>query len=157
MVIHDRRDWFGRYLDEFAVGDVYKHWPGKTITESDNNLFSLLTMNHNPLHLDAEYMKSHQHGRILVAGPLIFGIAVGLSVPDTSGKAIANLAYDQIRHHAPVFVGDTVYAETKVLDLRRSSSKPDRGTVAVETTVYNQEREKVLSFQRTILIPDRKR
>ena len=157
MVIYDRRDWFGRYLDEFSIGDIYKHWPGKTITESDNNLFSLLTMNHNPLHLDGEYMKSHQHGRILVAGPLIFSIAVGLSVPDTSGKAIANLGYDQVRYHAPVFIGDTVYAETKVLECRRSSSKPDRGTVVIETTVYNQEREKVLSFQRTILIPDRKR
>ena len=156
-MIIDGKDSFGKVFEDFEVGQIFKHWPGKTITESDNHSFSLLTMNHNPLHLDAEYMKSHQHGRILVAGPLIFGIAVGLSVPDTSGKAIANLAYDQIRHHAPVFVGDTVYAETKVLDLKRSSSKPDRGTVAVETTVYNQEREKVLSFQRTILIPDRKR
>ena len=153
MTVHEGRERFGRYLEEFQVGDVYRHWPGKTITESDSNLFSLLTMNPNPLHVDAEYMRTHQHGRILVAGPLVLSLAVGLSVSDTSGKAIANLEYDQVRHHAPVFIDDTVYVESEVLEVRESASRPDRGTVLIETRVHNQRQEKVLSFRRRFLAP----
>ena len=153
MTVYEGRERFGRYLEEFQVGDVYRHWPGKTITESDSNLFSLLTMNPNPLHVDAEYMRTHQHGRILVPGPLVLSLAVGLSVSDTSGKAIANLEYDQVRHHAPVFIDDTVYVESEVLEVRESASRPDRGTVLIETRVHNQRQEKVLSFRRRFLAP----
>lgn len=146
---------FGRYFEDFEEGDVYTHWPGKTITESDNNLFCLLTMNHHPVHLDVEYAKEAQHGKILVVGPLVFSLVVGMTVRDVSGKAIANLAYHEVKHESPVFIGDTIYAETTVLSVRLSRSKPDRGIVRVETRAYNQNRELVLTFQRSVLIPHR--
>ncbi len=146
---------FGRCYEEFEVGDVYKHWPGRTITEYDDTLFSMLTMNHNPLHIDANYAEDTQHGQRLVVGPLIFSIALGMSVPDVSGKAIANLEFEHVRHLAPTFHGDTIYAETKVLDKQLSRSKPDRGIVTVETIVYNQRGENVLSFKRRVMVPTR--
>ena len=144
---------FGHYLDEFQEGHIFKHWPGKTITDSDNNLFTLITMNHHPLHIDTEYARSTQHGQILVVGTLVFSLVVGLSVRDISGKAIANLEYDKISHNGPVFIGDTLYAETEVLNIRESHSKSDRGIIYVETKAYNQKNEKVLTFRRHILIP----
>lgn len=144
---------FGRYLEDFRIDDVYAHWPGKTITESDNNLFSLLTMNHHPVHLDVEYASKQTHGKILVVGTLVFSLGVGLTVADISGNAIANLDYEEIVHHAPVFIGDTLYATSKVLDVRESRSKPDRGVVYVETHVVNQHRDVVLSFKRHVLVP----
>jgi acyl dehydratase len=144
---------FGRCYEEFEVGDVYKHWPGRTITEYDDTLFSMLTMNHNPLHIDANYAEHTQHGQRLVVGPLIFSIALGMSVPDVSGKAIANLEFENVRHLAPTFHGDTIYAETKVLDKQLSRSKPDRGIVTVETIAYNQRGENVLSFKRRVMVP----
>jgi acyl dehydratase len=146
---------FGRCYEEFEVGDVYKHWPGRTITEYDDTLFSMLTMNHNPLHIDANYAEDTQHGQRLVVGPLIFSIALGMSVPDVSGKAIANLEFEHVRHLAPTFHGDTIYAETKVLDKQLSHSKPDRGIVTVETIAYNQRGENVLSFKRRVMVPTR--
>jgi acyl dehydratase len=146
---------FGRCYEEFEVGDVYKHWPGRTITEYDDTLFSMLTMNHNPLHIDANYAEDTQHGQRLVVGPLIFSIALGMSVPDVSGKAIANLEFEYVRHLAPTFHGDTIYAETKVLDKQLSRSKPDRGVVTVETIAYNQRGENVLSFKRRVMVPTR--
>jgi acyl dehydratase len=144
---------FGRTLEEFEVGAVYRHQPGRTLTESDNQLFSLLTMNHHPLHIDANYADGTQHGQRVVVGTLVFSVVVGMSVPDVSGRAIANLAYEQIDHVAPVFVGDTVYAESTVLDVRASASKPDRGIVQVETRAWNQHGEIVLRFRRAVLIP----
>lgn len=146
---------FGRCFEGFEKGDVYKHWPGKTITESDNNLFSLLTMNHHPVHLDHEYSASKQHGQVLVVGTLVFSLAVGLTVRDVSGKAIANLDYENISHLAPVYLNDTIHAETTVLDVKPSSSKPDRGVVYVETKVFNQNGVVVLSFRRHVLVPRR--
>ena len=143
---------FGRYLEEFQVGHIFEHWPGKTITESDNNLFSLITMNHHPLHIDAEYCAATHHGQILVVGTLIFSLVVGLSVRDISGKAIANLNYEHVSHDGPVFVGDTLYAETEILELQESSSKKDRGKIYVETRAFNQHDKKVLTFRRNILI-----
>lgn len=144
---------FGRYLEDFQVDDVYVHQPGKTITESDNNLFCLLTMNHHPVHLDVEYAKKAQHGQLLVVGTLVFSLVVGMTVRDVSGKAIANLAYHEINHSSPVFVGDTIYAKTTVLNIRPSESKSDRGVVRVETRAYNQNDQEVLVFQRSVLIP----
>ena len=155
-MIHNMEEKFGRYLEEFIAGDVYKHFPSKTIMESDNNLFSLLTMNHHPVHLDIEYCKTHQHGKILVVGPLVFSIAVGLTVSEISGKAIANLGYEKVVHNGPVFIGDTISAQTEILSVRDSKSKEDRGIVHVETKAVNQNNELVLTFQRSVLVLKRK-
>lgn len=144
---------FGRYFEEFEVGAVYKHWPGRTINEADDTWFSLITMNMNPLHIDEHYAQSTQHGRRLVNGLLVMSIAVGMSVRDVSGRAIANLGYEEVRHIAPTFHGDTLYAETRVLDKWESSSKPDRGIVYVETRAFNQRGETVLTLKRKVLVP----
>lgn len=142
----------GLYFEDFIVGTEIKHAPSKTIFESDNNLFSLLTMNHHPLHTNKDYAAKNQHGQILVVGTLVFSLVVGITVPDISGKAIANLGYEDIKHLAPVFLNDTIYARTKILDKRDSKSKPDRGIVYVETIGYNQDGEDVISFRRKVLI-----
>lgn len=152
-MIKDKAHQFGRYYQDFMVGDVYKHWPGKTITESDNNLFSLITMNHHPLHLDQNYAESSQYNGVLVVGTLVFSVAVGMTVHDVSGRAIANLLYEDIIHHNPVFIGDTIYCTTTVLDRIESESKRDRGIIYVQTEVYNQNEFKVLSFKRKVLVP----
>jgi acyl dehydratase len=144
---------YGRYLEEFEVEDIYVHEPGKTITESDNNLFCLLTYNHHPVHLDREYAAKSQHGRILVVGSYVFSLVVGMSVIDTSGCAIANLEYEKVNHDAPVFIGDTISAQSEILDIKSSRSKPDRGIVYLETTAHNQHGDKVLTLRRRILIP----
>ncbi len=152
---NDRRGAFGGYLEDFEVGDVWTHHPGKTVTESDNNLFCLLTMNHHPLHLDAAYAADQQHGRIVVVGTYVISLVVGLTVADISGKAIANLCYERIDHIAPVFIGDTLTAETEILEVAPSGHKPDRGVVRVETRAFNQMGERVLEFRRRILVPKR--
>jgi acyl dehydratase len=146
---------FGRYFEDFQVGATIKHYPGRTISESDNLLFCMLTMNHHPLHIDAEFAARTQHGRPLVVGTLVFSLVVGLTVADISGHAIANLEYSEVKHLGPTFYGDTLYAETRVLDKRESRSKPDRGIVHVETTAHNQHGEPVLRFQRRVLVPKR--
>jgi len=144
---------YGRYLEEFEVGAVYKHWPAKTVTESDDHLFCLITMNHHPLHLNDEYAAQSQQGRNVVVGPLVYSLALGMSVSDVSGKAIANLATEELSHPAPVFHGDTLYVESEVLDVRPSESKPDRGVVKVRTDVYNQDGTLVATFKRAVLVP----
>ena len=144
---------FGRCYEEFEAGALYKHWPGRTITEYDDTLFCMLTMNHNPLHIDANYAENTRYKQRLVAGPLIFSIALGMSVPDVSGNAVANLEFENVKHLAPTFHGDTIYAETRVLDKKLSSTKPDRGVITVETIAYNQRGERVLSFRRRVLVP----
>jgi len=145
----------GRYFEDFEVGAEVQHEAAKTILESDNSLFCLLTMNHHPVHLDAEYARREQHGRILVVGTLVFSLAVGLTVPDISGKAIANLGYEAIEHLGPVFVNDTIYARTRILEKTASRSKSDRGIVYVETLVRNQRGEDVLRFRRRVLVKRR--
>ncbi len=154
-MIHDRRDTFGGYLEDFIPGDVFKHWPGKTITEMDNHLFSLLTMNHNPLHIDERYMSEHQHGKILVNGALVLSLVVGMSVPEMSGKAIANLEYEKIVHTGPTFHGDTIYAESEILEVNESRSRPDRGIVYIETRAHNNREEQILTMRRRFLVPKR--
>ena len=149
---HDFRDRFGRYFDEFEVGDVYKHWPGKTINEHDNDMFALLTMNHMPLHIDKHYAEQSQHGQRLVVGLLVLSLAVGMSVVDTSGKAIAALDYEEVKHLGPTFIGDTIYARTEVLDKRLSKSRPDRGIVRVQTTVTNHRGKQVMSLKRSFMV-----
>jgi acyl dehydratase len=110
-------------------------------------------MNHHPAHLDRQYCESHQHGQILVVGTYVFSLVAGMSVADISGKAIANLSYDQVSHDGPVFVGDTLTAETEILSVKISESDPDRGIVHVETRAYNQRAEKILTLRRRILVP----
>lgn len=142
----------GLYYEEFEIGAEITHSISKTIFESDNNFFSLLTMNHHPLHTNLDYAQKSQHGKLLVVGTLVFSLAVGISVPDISGKAIANLEYNDIKHLAPVFIGDTIYVKTKILDKIESKTKLDRGIVYVKTSAYNQRDEKVLCFHRKVLI-----
>ena len=144
---------YGRYLEEFEVGAVYKHWPAKTVTEADDHLFCLLTMNHHPLHINDVYARESQQGRNVVVGPLVYSLALGMSVSDVSGKAIANLATEELRHPAPVFHGDTLFCESEVLEVKPSQSKPDRGTVRVHTRVLNQDGELVAEFKRLVLVP----
>ncbi len=144
---------YGRYLEEFEVGAVYKHWPAKTVTEADDHLFCLLTMNHHPLHINDVYAAQSQQGQNVVVGPLVYSLAVGMTVGDVSGKAIANLATEDLSHPAPVFHGDTLYCESEVLEVRPSSSKPDRGVVKVHTRVYKQDGTLVAEFKRSVLVP----
>src|SRR3954470_14235888 len=146
---------YGRYLEEFEVGAVYKHWPAKTVTESDDHLFCLVTMNHHPLHINDVYAGKSQQGRNVVVGPLVYSLALGMSVSDVSGKAIANLATEELRHPAPVFHGDTLFAESEVLEVRPSQSKLDRGVVKVHTRVLNQDGVLVAEFKRLVLVPRR--
>ena len=143
---------YGNYYEDFEVGITLHHSLSKTIFESDNNLFSLMTMNHHPVHINTNYAKSNQHGKILVVGTLVFSIAVGITVGDISGKAIANLEYESINHLNPVFINDTIYARTKILD-KWETSKVDRGVVYVETVINNQNDLDVLSFRRKVLVP----
>ena len=146
---------YGRYLEEFEVGAVYKHWPAKTVTEADDHLFCLITMNHHPLHLNDVYARESQQGRNVVVGPLVYSLALGMSVSDVSGKAIANLATEELSHPAPVFHGDTLFAESEVLEVRPSESKPDRGVVRVHTRVYKEDGTLVAEFKRAVLVPKR--
>src|ERR687891_864937 len=131
---------FGRYLEDFKVGDVYKHRTSKTVTEYDDHLFSMITMNHHPLHTNQHFAENAtQFKRNVVVGNLIYSLALGMSVRDVSGSAIANLEIENLRHPAPVFHGDTIYAETEVLEIVPSKSRPDRGIVKVRTIAYNQD------------------
>ena len=152
--VYDAREHFGGLYEDFQPGQLMKHWPGKTIFESDNNLFCLLTRNDNPIHSDAEYMKGHQHGQPLVVGTLVISLIVGMTVRDTSGKAIANLEYEKITHDGPVFIGDTLYAETEILD-KQETSKANRGIIYLETRGINQRGEKILTVRRRFLVPKR--
>ena len=145
----------GRYLEDFTVGEVIKHWPGRTIRDFDDTWFTLMTMNTNPLHFDDHFASQTQHGRCLVNGTLVFAITVGMSVRDISEHAIANLEYEKVLHLAPTFHGDTIYAESEILEVTPSKSTADRGVVYVETHGVNQKGERVLSLRRRVLIPRR--
>jgi acyl dehydratase len=144
---------FGRHLEDFVVGDVYRHWPGKTITEADDHLFCMITMNHHPLHSDAWFAEHESvQGRNVVVGNLVYSLVLGMSVPDVSGSAIANLEVESLIHRYPTFHGDTIYAETRVVAVTPSSSKPDRGVVTVETKGFNQEGREVCYFRRKVMV-----
>jgi acyl dehydratase len=154
MTIYDGRDRFGRYYEEFVVGDVYKHWPSKTITESEDHLFCDITMNHHPLHSDRWYAEEEtQFKQNVVVGNFVYSLVLGMSVPDVSGKAIANLEIETLKHSKPTFHGDTIRAETVVLDKVESNSRPDRGIVTVETRGINQRGEEVCYFKRKVMVP----
>ncbi len=151
------RERFERFLEDFQIGEVHTHWPGRTITEAANENFCVWTMNHQPLHLDVEYAGQSQYGQRLVNGMLILSMAVGMSIPGLSGATLANLEFEKVVHEGPTFIGDTVYAESTVLEVRPSRSRPDRGVVQVETRVINQRNERILSFKRRFMVPSRDR
>ena len=147
------RESFGRYYEDFKVGEIYEHRPGRTITQSDNTWFTLLTMNQHPIHFDEEFGKGTEFGKTLVASPFTIALMVGMSVSDISHKAIANLGWTDILLPHPLFVGDTLYAESEVIKLRESKSRPDDGIVTVKTLGKNQDNILVASFLRSALIP----
>jgi len=156
MTVHDGRDKFGRYYEDFEPGDVYKHWPSKTITEAEDHLFCDITMNHHPLHSDRWYAEEEtQFKQNVVVGNFVYSLVLGMSVADVSGKAIANLEVESLKHTKPTFHGDTIRAETTVLEKVESSSRPDRGVVTVETRGFNQRGEEVCYFRRKVMVPKR--
>ncbi|MEE9589423.1 MAG: MaoC family dehydratase [Hyphomicrobiaceae bacterium] len=146
---------YGRCLEDFVVGDIYEHRPGRTITAADNIQFSLLTMNRHPLHCDHAYAEKSEFGKPLVNSALTLAIVTGLTVDDVSAQAIANLGWRDVKLLAPVFPGDTVYARTKVMDVRPSGSRPNQGIVTTYTEGYKADGTVFLSFERASLIPKR--
>jgi acyl dehydratase len=149
------RESFGRFYEDFAVGDVYEHRPGRTIGEADNTWFTLLTMNTHPLHFDQAYAAGTEFGRPLVNSCLTLSIVTGMSVTDVSWQAVGNLGWDEVRLTAPVFVGDTLYAESEVLAKRDSESRPTQGIVTVRTVGRKADGTEVIRFQRAVLVPRR--
>ena len=147
------RESFGRYFEDFSVGDVYEHRPGRTICEADNTWFTLITMNQHPLHFDHAYAAKSEFKQPLVNSCLTLSMVVGMSVSDVSQKAIGNLGWNDIRLTAPVFVGDTIYAESEVLAKRESASRPGQGIVTVRTSGTKADGTQFMSFERTVLVP----
>lgn len=149
------REQFGRFYEDFEVGDIYEHRPGRTITETDNTWFTLLTMNTHPMHFDQEYAANSEFGRCIVCSPFTVALMVGMSVTDVSQKAIANLGWTDIKLTHPLYAGDTLTCESEVLDKRESKSRPGAGIVTVKTTGFNQDGKMVCTFSRTMLIARR--
>lgn len=149
------RGSLGRYLEEFEVGHIYEHFPGRTITETDNIQFSLLTMNNHPMHCDSYFASKSEFGKPLINSGLTLAIVLGMTVGDVSGKAIANLGWTEIKLVAPVHPGDTVYAESEVLEVRESKTRPTQGIVTVRTTGKKADGTLFMTFVRSVLIPKR--
>ena len=150
----DRR--FGGYLEDYEAGDIFRHWPGKTVTEAEDHMFCLLTMAASPLHVDRHFAATEtEFGKNIVVGTYIYSLLLGMSVPDISGRAVANLGVDELRHIAPLFHGDTLYATSEVLDVRPSKSRPGQGILRVRTDGHNQDGVKVCTFTRAVLLPRR--
>lgn len=146
------RETFGRYFEDFVEGDVYEHRPGRTITDADNVWFTLLTMNTHPAHFDYEFASKTEFGKPLVCSPLTVALMVGMSVSDVSQKAVANLGWQDIKLTHPLFPGDTLYAESQVVEKRESKSRPEQGIVTVKTTGKNQNGDVICTFNRSMLI-----
>lgn len=144
--------WQGRWFEDFEVGDVYQHPLGRTVSEADNTWFTLLTMNTNEMHFNAEYASRSEFGRPLVVSTLTVAIAVGQSVTDLTHNAFANLGWDDIAMTHPVFAGDTLFSESMVLAKRESGSRPNAGIVTVRTRTLNQDGAEVCSFRRTFYV-----
>ena len=145
----------GRSYEDFTVGDVYEHRPGRTISEADNTWFTLLTMNNHPLHFDHAYAAKTEFGRPLVNSCLSLAMVTGMSVDEVSYRAIGNLGWDKVRLSAPVFAGDTIYAESEVLAKRESKSRPHQGVVTVRTRGLKADGTEFMSFERAVLVPKR--
>jgi itaconyl-CoA hydratase len=149
------RENIGRYFEDFVIGHIYEHRPGRTINEADNSWFTLLTMNTHPLHFDYEYAKHSEFGKPLVNSAFTLAVVAGMSVSDTSQKAVANLGWNDIKLTAPVFVGDTIYAESEVMDKRESKSRPTQGVVNIRTRAFKQDGVQFMSYDRAMLMPKR--
>jgi acyl dehydratase len=144
---------YGRYFEDLEPGQSFQHWPGRTITEFDDTLFSLLSMNQHPVHIDDHYAAGTQHGQRLVEGPIVISLVIGMSQADIGGRALETLEYSDIRHTLPVFHGDTIYAESTIAD---KSELPDgRAVIQIEHRGLNQRRECVLTMRRKIVAPRR--
>jgi acyl dehydratase len=144
--------WQGRYFEDFTIGDIYKHPYGRTVTETDNVWFTNVTMNLNPMHFNEAYAAETEFNERLVDGTFVIALAVGMSVIDVSANATANLGYDSIRHHGPVYHGDTIFAESEVISKRESESRDHIGIVTTELRAFNQDDELVLSLERTPMV-----
>ena len=144
--------WQGRFYEDFEVGDVYKHPFGRTVTETDNVWMTNVSMNLNPMHFNEAYAAETEFGERLVDGTYVIALAVGMSVVDVSANATANLGYDEVRHHAPVFHGDTIFAESEIVHKRESDSRDHVGLVTAELRAFNQDDELVLSLERTFIV-----
>jgi itaconyl-CoA hydratase len=149
------RESLGRYYEDFEIGDVYEHRPGRTVTETDNIWFTNLTMNTHPVHFDYAYARKSEFGKPLVNSALTLAMVAGMSVSDTSQKAIANLGWDKIKLTAPVFAGDTLYAESEVLAKRESKSRPTQGIVTIKTTGKKDDGTVFMTYERSFLVPKR--
>ncbi len=147
-----KEGWRGRFYEDFAVGDVYQHPLGRTVTTTDNIWFTLLTQNTAPIHFDHHYAAQTEFGRPLVDSTFTLALVTGQSVSDISQNVFANLGWDDVRLPHPVFEGDTIYSQSEVLEARESKSRPSAGIVTVRTTGYNQRGETVITFKRTILV-----
>lgn len=144
--------WEGRFFEDFTVGDRYRHPIGRTITEADNVWFTLLTNNTHQVHFNVDYASRTEFKQPLVVSTLTLAIVTGLSVGDVSQNSVANLGWDNVRLPNPVFVGDTLYAESEVLEARPSKSRPSNGVVRVRTRGFNQRGETVIEYERTVLV-----
>ena len=149
------KEQFGRYLEEFTIGEKIEHWPGRTITESDDTLFCSQTMNQHPLHSDIAYAEKTEFGQRVVSGPFVYSLVFGMTVDVISGKAIANLGTSEMQHVGPVHHGDTIYARSEILSVREATSRPNCGIVTVHTEGVNQNGTTILTFLRALLIPKR--
>lgn len=152
---HEVSGWRGRFFEDFAVGDLYKHPLGRTVDQVDNTWFTLLTMNTSELHFNVEYGNQAEFGRPLVVSPLTLAIASGQSVTDLTQNAVANLGWDEVRMPNPLFAGDTIWSESVVLATKESKSRPHAGIVSVKTVTYNQDGLVVCSFKRTFMVHKR--
>jgi acyl dehydratase len=155
--VHDARESrFGRLYEDLVPGDRFRHWPGKTITEGEHHVFCLLTMSASPLHIDAEYARGNMpNGVNIVLGSYVYALVLGMSVPDLSGRALANLGVEKLSHIAPVHHGDTLYAWSEIVERRRSRSHPDNGIVTADTWAVNQDDDRVIAFRRAFMVPCR--
>jgi acyl dehydratase len=155
-IFEARERRFGGYLEDYQPGDIYRHWPGKTITEAEDHMFCMLTMAASPLHIDRHFAETEsEFGRNVVVGTFVYSLLLGMSVPDISGRAIANLGVRELRHVAPMFHGDTLYGATEVLEVRPSRSRPGQGVLTVRTEGHKQDGTKVCGFERSVLLPGR--
>jgi acyl dehydratase len=147
------RSEYGRYFEDLETGQTFRHWPGRTITEFDDTLFSLLSMNQHPVHIDEHFAEGTQHQQRLVEGPIVISLVIGMSQRDTGGRATETLEYSDIRHVGPVFHGDTIYATSVVIE---KQAMPDgRTVVMLEHRGMNQREETILTMRRRVLIPQR--
>jgi len=152
-VFSARESRFGGYLGDYQPGDVFHHWPGRTITEAEDHIFCMLTMAASPLHIDRHFAEGTEFGRNVVVGTFVYSLLLGMSVPDISGRAIASLGVSELRHVAPLFHGDTLYASSEVLSVKPSKSRPGSGVLTVRTSGRNQDEREVCIFTRSVLVP----